>query len=73
VFVADDLVAWFVGLLADVGRKKLTTLVLGSEQQRALRQAASSAIQDTADELSSSGSGQRAGGTDRDGDQRGLP
>jgi len=57
MFVADDLVAWFVGLLADVGRKKLTTLVLGSEQQRALRQAASSAIQDTVDELSSAGSG----------------
>jgi hypothetical protein len=32
VFVADDLGAWLVGLLADAGRKKLTTWVLGSEQ-----------------------------------------
>ena len=30
VFVADDLGAWLVGLLADAGRRKLTTLVLGS-------------------------------------------
>ena len=40
VFVADDLAAWLVGLLADAGRKKLTTLVLGTDQERALRQAA---------------------------------
>ena len=40
VFVADDLGAWLVGLLADAGRKKLITVVLGSEQERALRQAA---------------------------------
>ena len=26
VFVADDLGAWLVGVLADAGRKKLTTL-----------------------------------------------
>jgi hypothetical protein len=39
VFVADDLVAWLVGLLADAGRKKLTTWVLGDDQERALRQA----------------------------------
>ena len=45
VFVADDLGAWLVGLLADAGRKKLTTLVLGSEQERALRQAATAAVQ----------------------------
>ena len=29
VFVVDDLAGWLVGLLADAGRKKLTTLVLG--------------------------------------------
>jgi hypothetical protein len=29
VFVVDDLAAWLAGLLADAGRKKLTTLVLG--------------------------------------------
>jgi hypothetical protein len=39
-FVADDLGAWLIALLADVGRRKLTTSVLGTEQQRALRQAA---------------------------------
>jgi hypothetical protein len=33
VFVADDLGAWLVGLLADAGRKKLTTLVLGTDQE----------------------------------------
>jgi len=58
VFVADDLGAWLVGLLADAGRKKLTTMVLGSEQERALRQAATAAIQLTADELASAGGGQ---------------
>ena len=52
--------AWLVGLLADAGRKKLTTLVLGDEQERALRQAATAAVQDTADEMSPS-DGQRAG------------
>ena len=40
VFVVDDLAAWLVGLLADAGRKKLTTLVLGGAQERALQQAA---------------------------------
>jgi Integrase core domain len=48
VFAADDRGAWLAGLLADAGRKKLTTLVLGSEQERALRQAATAAIQLTA-------------------------
>jgi hypothetical protein len=28
-FVADDLGAWLVGLLADAGRRKLVALVLG--------------------------------------------
>ena len=60
VFVVDDLAAWLVGLLADAGRKKLTNLVLGDAQDRALRQAAAAAVQDTADELSPSDS-HRAG------------
>ena len=51
VFVADDLGAWLVGLLADAGRKKLTALVLGSDQERALRKAAADAVQDTAAEI----------------------
>jgi hypothetical protein len=60
VFVVDDLAAWLVGLLADAGRKKLTTLVLGEPQGRALQQATAAAVQDTADELTPS-DGQRAG------------
>jgi hypothetical protein len=51
VFVADDLAAWLTGLLADAGRKKLTTWVLGTEQERALRSAATVAVQLTAFEL----------------------
>ncbi len=43
-FIVDDLVAWLVGLLADAG-KKLTALVLGSDQERALGRAATAAIQ----------------------------
>jgi len=38
-------------LLADAGRKKLTALVLGSDQERALRKAAADAVQDTAAEM----------------------
>ena len=60
VFVADALGGWLVGLLADAGRKKLTELVLGSEQERALRRAADAAVWATAEEMSPSG-GERAG------------
>jgi hypothetical protein len=58
MFVADDLGAWLIGLLADAGRKKLTTLVLGSDQERALRQAAAAAIESTASELAPTSSDQ---------------
>jgi hypothetical protein len=51
VFIADDLGAWLVGLLADAGRKKLTMLVLGSDQERAVRNAATGAVRDTASEM----------------------
>ena len=51
VFVADDLAAWLIGLLADTARKKLTTLALGTDQDRALRAAATAAVQLTAEEL----------------------
>jgi hypothetical protein len=54
VFGADDLGAWLVGLLADAGRRRLTTWLLGTEQERALRQAAAAAIERTADELAES-------------------
>jgi hypothetical protein len=55
VFVADDLGAWLVGLLADIGRKRLATMFLGSEQQRALQQAATAAVQRTAEDISAFG------------------
>jgi len=58
--IVDDLMAWLVGLLADAGRKKLTALVLGSDQERALRQAATAAIEATAAQLAPAG-GERAG------------
>ncbi len=51
VFVADDLGAWLTGLLADTSRKKLTALILGTEQERALRCAATAAVRLTAEEL----------------------
>ncbi len=53
VFVADDLAAWLVGLLADTGRKKLAGLLRGTEQERALRAAGAVAVQLTAGELCS--------------------
>jgi hypothetical protein len=51
VWVADDLGAWLVGVLADAGRKKLAEFVLGTDQERALRQAATAAVGLTAREL----------------------
>jgi tetratricopeptide (TPR) repeat protein len=59
-FVADDFAAWLIGALADAGRKKLVTLVLGSDQERALRAAATAAVARTAAELCP-GDEQRAG------------
>ena len=50
-FVVDDLGAWLVGLLADAGRRKLVTFVLGDEQVRALYQACRAALTATAAEL----------------------
>jgi hypothetical protein len=51
VFVADDLAAWLIGVLAEAGRKKLTSLILGDDQKRALRPAATEAVRLTAAEL----------------------
>ena len=51
VFVADDLTSWLIGLLADAGRKKLTTLLMGTDQERALRSVATEACLLTAREL----------------------
>ena len=54
VFVADALEGWLVEQLADADRKKLTELILGSEQERALRRAATAAVWATAEETSPS-------------------
>ena len=51
VSVADDLGAWLVAVLADAGRKKLAQLVLGTDQERALREASAAAVGLTAREL----------------------
>jgi hypothetical protein len=51
VFVADDLASWLVGLIADAGRKRLTTALFGTDQERALRSAATAAVQLTASDL----------------------
>ena len=51
VFVADDLGAWLVALLAEADRRKLTTLILGDEQTRALRPAATESVRRTVAEL----------------------
>jgi tetratricopeptide (TPR) repeat protein len=51
VFVADDLAAWLIFISAEGGRKKLASLVLGDDQERALRPAATEAVQRTAAEL----------------------
>src|SRR5450755_2948409 len=58
MFVADDLGAWLIGLLADAGHRKLIALVLGSEQERVMYQAATAAIESTARELAPAGHGQ---------------
>ena len=50
-FLADDLGTWLVGVLTVAARRKLTELVFGSDQERALRSAATAAVQRTAGEL----------------------
>jgi len=45
VFVVDDLLGWLIGRLADAGYQKLATLVRGSDQARALKAAATAAVQ----------------------------
>jgi tetratricopeptide (TPR) repeat protein len=51
VFVADDLVSWLLGQLADAARRRLTTFVLGDEQERALRSVVKAAVRLTAAQL----------------------
>ena len=52
---ANRLGSWLVGLLADAACRKLTALLLGDEQSRALRQAATAAVQAATDETIPSG------------------
>jgi TPR repeat protein len=51
VFVADDLAAWLVFILAESGRRRLTSLVFSADQKRALISAATVAVQRTATDL----------------------
>jgi hypothetical protein len=51
VFVAEAFAGWLFGQLADAGRKRLGGWLLGSDQQRALQQAATVAIWATARQL----------------------
>ncbi len=50
-FIVDDLGAWLVTLLADAGRRRLTTWLVGTDEERALRLVAAAAIRLTASEL----------------------
>lgn len=50
-FIADDLCAWLVGMLADASRKKLVDLVMGSELERALAAVVTTAVEVTCREL----------------------
>src|SRR5580704_15320597 len=54
VLVVDDLVGWLVGRLADAGYQKVSRRLWGSEQDRALKEAVTVAVQATADEISPS-------------------
>jgi hypothetical protein len=51
MFVADAFAGWLIGQVADAGRRRLAPWLLGSDQQRALQQAATAAIQATARRL----------------------
>ena len=59
-FVVDDLAAWLVGALADAGVKKLTVLLFGTEQERALRDAATAAAEQSVRDLHLAGDGPQA-------------
>jgi tetratricopeptide (TPR) repeat protein len=50
-FVTDTFAAWLLGRIADAASSRLISFVLGDEQERALRRAATDAVQRTAAEL----------------------
>jgi hypothetical protein len=51
VFVAEAFAGWLVGQVADASRKRMGILLLGSDQERALQEAATAAIRATAQQL----------------------
>ena len=51
MFVVDDLLGWLIGQLANAGYKKLTILLRGSDQARALKEAVTAAVQVTVGEI----------------------
>jgi tetratricopeptide (TPR) repeat protein len=51
VFIAEAFGGWLVSQVADAGRRRLSEWLLGTDQERALQQAATAAIQGTAREL----------------------
>jgi hypothetical protein len=51
VFIAEAFAAWLIEQVADAGRKRLAAWLLGSDQERALQQAATAAIEATARQL----------------------
>lgn len=48
-FVTGVFATWLLEQLADAGRKRLVTFLLGDEQERAVRTAAATAIELTAE------------------------
>jgi hypothetical protein len=51
VFVAEAFAGWLVGQVADASRKRMGILLLGSDQERALQEAATAAIRATAQQI----------------------
>jgi len=51
VFVVDDLVGWVVGRLADAGYQRLVMRVRGSDQEHALKEVVTAAVQATVSEI----------------------
>jgi hypothetical protein len=51
VFVAEAFAGWLVGQVSNAARKQMSTWLFGSDQDRALQQAATAAIQATARQL----------------------
>ena len=55
--IADGFVAWLVALVGGAGRRKLTQVVLGTDEKRALARVAEMAIRRTATAWRQNGAG----------------